>query len=182
MRHTGLGISMVKALMLSVSLFAIGSCSSPSSTATPTTPAVISTRTPSPSQGTLAPFRQFVEAVNKADVDGALNVFADDVVWERGGQCPAAACVGKQAVQREIARDVANHHVMTIVGADESERKLSMRIELRTDGTRRANVERIIQIFSLEQNGDKIAAVRVGFDTSDPVTAAFVATQARQGQ
>lgn len=72
----------------------------PSSTATPTDLA-------SPE---LAPFRQFVEAVNRADTAAALALLTEDVVWERGGQCPPAACKGKQLAERELTRDVGAHH------------------------------------------------------------------------
>lgn len=184
MGHTGPGISMVKQFVFVAVLLLICACSS--STITPTTApspsAIIPTENSSAFADKTAPFRQFVESVNNGDVNGALTVLTDDVVWERGGQCPPGACVGKQAVQREIARDVANHHVMTIVGSDAEENNQKVRIELQTDGTRRANVERIVQIFYVELKSNKIAAVRVAVDTSDPATAAFQAAQGRQGQ
>lgn len=140
----------------------------PSSTATPTDLA-------SPE---LAPFRQFVEAVNRADTAAALALLTEDVVWERGGQCPPAACKGKRLAERELTRDVGAHHLITPLTVDQVDNVPRVRVELRTDGTRRGGAERIIQFFSLELRDGKIAAVRVAFDTTDPATAAFVASQA----
>lgn len=124
-----------------------------------------------------AAFREFAEAVNRGDVSSALAVVTDDIIWERGNQCPAGTCIGKQAVQREITRDVMAHHKLTLVSIDTSTANPIIRLETRNDGTRRVNVDRVIQLFRLELRGDKIAAVRVSFDLSDPVTAAFVASQ-----
>ena len=126
----------------------------------------------------LAPFRQMVEAVNRGDVAAAMAVFTDDVIWERGGQCLPMFCKGIEAVRRELTRDVGAHHQITLLSVDTVGNAPRVRLELRTDGTRRGGVERIVQFFSLELRGEKIAAVRVSFDTDDAVTAAFVASQA----
>ena len=142
---------------------------SPTSTATP----AVGLTSPQ-----LAPFRQMTEAVNRGDVAAAMAVFTDDVIWERGGQCPPTFCKGIQTVQRELTRDVGAHHLITLLSADTVGNAPRVRLELRTDGTRRGGVERIIQFFTLELRGEKIAAVRVSFDTDDAVTAAFVASQA----
>jgi hypothetical protein len=125
----------------------------------------------------IAVFVQFANSINSGDVIAALTVFSDDVVWERGGQCPPGACIGKPAVQREITRDVMAHHKLTLVSAETSTTSPTVRLELRNDGTQRGNVERVIQYFAIEMKSDKISAVRVSFDLSDPVTAGFVASQ-----
>lgn len=173
------GTTMIKILAFVSCILAACSCSSLATVTAPSPSAIVPTETSSPSPDKTALFRQFADAVNKGDVSAALGVFTDDVVWVRGGQCPPSACIGKQPVQREITRDIANHHVVTIIGGDESAGKLNIRIELRNDGTRRANVERIVQIFSLTVRGDKIAGVHVELDTSDLQTAAFLAAQGR---
>ncbi len=156
----------------------------PASSPPPTTPAAAST---APAQATtaatgldsprVAAFRRLVDAVNRGDADEALTAVTEDIVWERGGQCPPRACVGKPAVQRELARDVAAHHQLRLLSADTAASPI-IRLELQTDGTRRANVDRVIQFFAIEVKDDKISSVRVSFDLSDTVTAAFVASQA----
>jgi hypothetical protein len=126
----------------------------------------------------LVPIRQYIDAINRGDATGALVPFADDVVWERGGQCPAGKCVNKTAVAGEVARDVAAHHRLTPLSVDTSGAGAVVRLELRNDGTQRANVERVIQLFAFQLRGAQISAVTVSFDGSDAVTAAFVASQA----
>lgn len=126
----------------------------------------------------VAPFRRMSEALNLGDASTALTLFADEAIWERGGQCPPGVCVGKQTVQRELMRDVAAHHQLTLLSADAEAAAPIVRLELRNDGTRRAGVERVIQFFAVEIRNDKISAIRVSFDMSDPVTAQFVASQA----
>lgn len=80
-------------------------------------------------------------------------------------------------MQRELTRDVAAHHQLTLLSANTTASPI-IRLELRTDGTRRANVDRVIQFFAIEVKDDKISSVRVSFDLSDAVTAGFVASQA----
>ena len=126
----------------------------------------------------LAPVRLYLDALNQGDIAAALATFTDDAIWERGGQCPPGACAGTTAVRAEITRDVAAHHKLTPLSADESTGSVAVRLELRNDGTQRANVDRVVQIFAFKLRGGKISAVAVSFDGSDPVTAAFVASQA----
>lgn len=101
---------------------------------------------------------------------GALKFFTEDVVWERGRQCPPTICKGIQTVQRELMRDVSAHHQMTPLSGEIVPGGQRIRAETRTDGTRRGGVDRIIQFFSLEMRGERIAAVRASFDVSDAVT------------
>lgn len=168
-------------LAVTLSLLAIGSCTLSPETAPRTIP-IAPTRVVNASSDGLVLFREFVTSLNSGDANGALRVLSDDVSWERGGQCPERACIGKEAAQREIQRDVANHHVLSIISADRAGESWNVKVDLRTDGTRRANVERIVQVFSLEVRGQKIAKVHVTVDTSDPATAAFQAAQGRAGQ
>ncbi len=123
----------------------------------------------------LAAFRQFVEAVNAGNVAGAMAALDEGVIWVRGGQCPSGRCTGKQAVEGEVMRDVANHHALLIAGTEPATGGLNVRVELRNDGTRRANVDRVIQVWALEMKAGKISVVRVANDTSDPATVAFLA-------
>ncbi len=143
-----------------------------------TAPSPAATREPDLSSPQFTAFRQVVDAVNRGDVPGALKHFTDDVVWERGGQCPPTMCKGVQAVQRELTRDVGAHHELRPLTGEMAAGGLQVRAEVRTDGTRRGGVDRIIQIFALEMRGEQISAVRVSFDMADAVTAGFVTSQA----
>lgn len=189
-RRMGSDMKSAASLLVTVLLFATA-CGSDTSPARPTSTAQPTTRPTEPAGATpaaaeaaglasprLAPFRQMADTLNRGDATAAAGVFTDEAVWERGGQCPPGACIGKQAVQRELTRDVMAHHQLTLLSADTATTSPIVRLELRNDGTRRAGVERVIQLFAIEMKNDKISSLRVSFDMSDAVTARFVASQA----
>lgn len=179
------------ALLLGAVLLSVAACGGDPSPAQPGPAAQSTVRATEPTASTpaavealgldsprVAPFRRMADALNRGDAAAALTAFSDEAVWERGGQCPPGACIGKQAVQRELTRDVTAHHQLTLLSADTAAAAPTVRLELRNDGTRRANVDRVIQFFALEIRDDRISSVRVSFDMSDAVTARFVASQA----
>ena len=118
-------------------------------------------------------FGQFADAVNQGDVEAALALFTEDATWVRGMVCPPGACVGQSAIRTEIERDIANNHQLDIVDIQVSGTTLTARVEVRTDATQAAGVERIIQAFTVEFQGDKISLLRAMPDLTDPQTAAF---------
>ena len=135
-------------------------------------------QTPTTAQDLTAIFRQFTDAVNAGDVDVALATFTEDATWVRGGRCPPGGCTGQAAIRGELEKDVADHHRIDIVDTQVSGSTLTARVELRTDGTRAAGVERIIQMFTVEFRGDKMSALRARPDLTDSQTAAFAAPRA----
>ena len=139
-------------------------------------------QTPTPTTGPdlAAIFRQFADAVNQGDVDGALALFTEDATWVRGFRCPPGACVGQAAIRAELEKDVADGHRIDMADIQVSGTTLTARVEVRTDGTRAAGVERIIQVFTLEFREDKISGLRVMPDRTDPETAAFIAATIEQ--
>ena len=118
-----------------------------------------------------AVFGEFADAVNAGDVDAALALFTEDATWVRGGRCPPGACAGQDAIRTELEKDVADNHRIHIVGVEVSGTTLTARIELRTDGTREAGIERAIQTYTVEFDQEKISAVQVVPDLTDPETA-----------
>ena len=127
-----------------------------------------------------AVFRAFVDAINRGDATAALALIAANATWERGGQCPPGQCVGLARLAQEVERDVANHHRMDIAALDGSADSVTVRIELRNDGTRRAGVERTIQTFAVAVADGKIVSLRATNDLTDPLTAEFAGPRARQ--
>ena len=116
-------------------------------------------------------FGEFVDAVNEGDVDAALSLFTEDATWIRGGRCPPGACAGQAAIRTELEKDIADHHRIDIIDVEVTGSTLTARVELRTDATRKAGIDRAIQIFTVAFEGNKISALQVRPDFTDPETA-----------
>ena len=119
--------------------------------------------------------KKYFEALNRGDAAGALAMFADDAVFDApGGLCPAAPCVGKATIQKELESRVADKLHFTILKNYVSGNVVTSRFEFRSDTVKKAGVERIIGWGIFEVKGDKIAYVRGAIpDRSDPETARF---------
>lgn len=118
-------------------------------------------------------FRQYADAVNRGDVDGALALFTEDATWVRGGRCPPGACVGQAAVRAELETEVTSQHRIDIIDTQVTGSTLTARAEFQTVMTRAAGVERIILAYTVEFQGDKILVLQAMPDLTDPQTAAF---------
>ncbi|MBI2320964.1 MAG: nuclear transport factor 2 family protein [Chloroflexi bacterium] len=119
--------------------------------------------------------RQHYEARNRDDAAAALESFTDDAVFEVATCRPA--CVGKEAIRRELEGGVAVHRRQTISNLQVSGNTVTFRIESRTDNIRAAGLERIVASATAEFRDGKIAILRSVQDMSDPQTAQFVAWQ-----
>ena len=118
--------------------------------------------------------KQYAEALNRGDATGVLAMFADDAVFDGPGQCAAAPCVGKAALQKELERQVAVKEHFTILKQYVSGNVVTSRFEFRNDTIKKAGVERIIGWWIVETQGDKISYVRGAIpDHSDQQTARF---------
>lgn len=118
-------------------------------------------------------------AIGRGDGVAALAFFADDAVWAGGPLCTQVACTGKQAIQQELARQIADHTTITGVSgtARVSGNVRTGRLEIRADSIRAAGVERILVDSTTEVQGDKITSRRDVPITADPQTAAYLAAQ-----
>jgi hypothetical protein len=113
------------------------------------------------------------EAINRGDAAGALALYADDAVIDGGG-CAAAPCVGTAAIQKELARRVADKPHITILKQYVSGNVVTSRVEFRSDTVKQAGVERVIGWVITEMQGEKIVYRRGSIpDRSDPQTARF---------
>jgi hypothetical protein len=112
-------------------------------------------------------------AIARGDAAGALALYNDDAVIQRGGLCAAAPCVGKAAIQKELERRVGEKTQGTIIGKYVSGSVAPVQFEVRSDSTQKAGVDRIIVWNIYEVKGDKIAAVTIVFQRTDPQTARF---------
>ncbi len=126
----------------------------------------------------MAVVQRYQTALDNGDVDGALAVLTDDAVREDPGTC-SVPCVGKAAIRKSLESTVAGSRLSRIVGGYQvSGNIVTSRTEQRSAAISAAGVERVINIVTYEVRGDKISAVRVKRDTSDPQTAAFLKAQA----
>ncbi len=139
-------------------------------TATPASPTSTATNPP---EDVAAVFRRFVDALNKGSAGDAEALLATGATWERGAQCAPGLCVGLTRLRQEIDRDVANHHRLDIVALDTSGNTVTARVELRTDRTCSAEIQRIIQVFTVTVANGKIASLRAVNDVTDALTASF---------
>lgn len=117
-----------------------------------------------------------VAAFRRGDVAAVMSFFADDARYEGFGLCTPSPCAGKAAIQREMARALADHYAGTeVVGtARVTGDTLVHRIELRSDSIKAAGVERVMGTNTVEIKGDKIILLRVELDQADPQTATYL--------
>ena len=120
----------------------------------------------------------FFDARSRGDATAALELFAEDAVYDGVGLCGgvsgAPPCVGKSAIAPEIERLISGSNP-TVIGTEVSGNVVTVRYEVRGAGPQAAGVERIINVVTAEVQGSKITSFHVGNDTSDPQTATFLA-------
>src|SRR5713226_8015611 len=120
----------------------------------------------------------FFEARSRGDATAALELFAEDAVYDGVGLCGgvtgAPPCVGKSAIAPEIERLIGGSNPR-VIGTEVSSNTVTVRYEVRGAGPQAAGVERIINVVTAEVQGSKITSFHVGNDTSDPQTATFLA-------
>jgi SnoaL-like domain len=115
---------------------------------------------------------QVAEAIARGDTAGALAMFADDAIFDGGGLCTAAPCVGKAAIQKELEREVVDKVHVTILKTYVSGNDVTSRFEFRSDTVKHAGIERVIGWVIAEMKGAKIVSLRgTILDRSDPQTA-----------
>src|SRR5713226_5772423 len=120
----------------------------------------------------------FFDARSRGDATAALELFAEDAVYDGVGLCGgvsgAPPCVGKSAIAPEIERLISGSRPM-VNSTEVSGNVVTVRYEVRGAGPQAAGVERIINVVTGEVQGGKITSFHVENDTSDPQTASFVA-------
>ena len=122
-------------------------------------------------------FAAHVAGIQRGDVTATMAFFTDGAVFEGGPLCSPVPCTGKQAIQKEIEREIADHTRFTPVPGSlrVSGDIRTARYEIRSDSIGAAGVERIIVDFTTEVKGDRITSQRMVLDPNDPQTAAYLA-------
>lgn len=121
---------------------------------------------------------QFLDSLDHGDVAGALTLFTDDAVIDsESGNCAAAPCVGKAAIQSDLERIVKDksRHV-TVLNTYVSGDVVVTRFEAHSAKIQKSGADRIVLWGIREIRGDKIASSRCCLpDRTDPQTAQFLA-------
>jgi hypothetical protein len=121
-----------------------------------------------------------VAAESRGDVAAALALYSDDAIVQYGGLC-WTGCVGKDAIQKELARRVAANNHAKIVGEYVSGNVAVVKTEVRLiDKSGRPlewspGVDRVVVWDIYEVRGSKIAIVTLVGQHTDPQTARFIA-------
>ncbi len=129
------------------------------------------------SQDVTAVQQRFTDAVRRGDVPAAIAMLTDDATWAGTGLCAQTACVGKLAIQAEIAQQVASHVHITALSVTAHGTQVIQRAELRFDGLP-VGIERIVGTATFTILADKIASFRFVPDLGDAQTLTFLKAQA----
>jgi hypothetical protein len=112
-------------------------------------------------------------AETHGDVAKALAFYGDDALVQYGGLC-WEPCVGKAAIQRELERRVAAKNEWNVVGKYRSGNVAVLQTELKIGFIEYTGVTRVVVWCIYEVVGDKIAAVRLVGQVTDPQTKRFI--------
>lgn len=118
-----------------------------------------------------------VSALNAGDVDAVMALFTDRPIYEGLGQCRPTACVGADAVRREIERQVRSAIQITITEVQGTPPLVTGQAEMTGDDVRAAGLTRIVLRLTAEIVNERIASVQWEPVWDDPQTAAFFASE-----
>ena len=128
----------------------------------------------------MAIVEKYRNALNRGDVDAILAFFADDAVVEAGPVCNRTPCVGKAAIRKRIERMVKRKAKDTIIAIYPSGNVVTSRVEHRMSHLPQSGVERIVKWSIHEIKGGKIVSLRNFWERSDPQTAGWLKSRAKQ--
>ncbi len=123
---------------------------------------------------------EYLEAENRGDVPAALSHLTDDAQITGMGLCAKAACVGKEAIRKEIARAESAHTQHTRMDIDNAPPDgARARIEHQNDASRAAGIQRFVVLTTAKTRNGKIASIERRLDLSDAETQKFAKLQAK---
>jgi hypothetical protein len=130
--------------------------------------------TPTPAKADVASLVQReLAAETRGDVAAALAFYSDDAIVQYGGLC-WTPCVGKAAIEKELARRVATKNRWTIIGKFVSGNVAVVKTALQIGYIEGSGVDRIIVWCIYEMKADKIAVVTLVGERTDLQTARFI--------
>jgi hypothetical protein len=127
-------------------------------------------------QATINPMllaEQDLTAESRGDVRAALALYRDDAIVQYGGLC-WTPCVGKAAIEKELERRVAAKNEWKIIGKYVSGNVAVVQAELKIGYIEYTGVDHVVVWSIYEVTGDKIAAVTLAGQRTDPQTKRFI--------
>ena len=122
-------------------------------------------------------YTDWLEAINRGDVEGASNLFTEDALYEGGVAC-TPYCHGQDALRRELQALVDERAEITATSVRLSTtpvmRWLTAWTTVRSEGVRAAGVERAIAVTSVGARGDRIVFFITLWDRTDAQTNTFL--------
>jgi hypothetical protein len=106
-------------------------------------------------------------------VAAALALYGDDAIVQYDGLC-WTPCVGEAAIKQEIERHVAAKNEWKIIGKYVSGNVAVVQTELKIGFIEYTGVDHIVVWCIYEVTGDKIAAVTLVGQRTDPQTKRFI--------
>lgn len=132
----------------------------------------------SPTQARAAAVNQgALQALNRGDVSGAIVLFTEDATYwfsDGVGLCSAAPCVGREAIRRELERQVSHHARFVPLGGESTGTHSIGLWDIRSDRVQQAGAQRILGVIVAEVRGDRIASLRITLVRDDPQTQTFL--------
>jgi hypothetical protein len=116
---------------------------------------------------------QDLAAESRGDVIAALALYRDDAIVQYGGLC-WTPCVGKEAIGKELERRVAAKNEWKIIGKYVSGNVAVVQAELKIGFIEYTGVDHVVVWSIYEVTGDKIAAVTLAGQRTDPQTKRFI--------
>ena len=100
-------------------------------------------------------------------------MYRDDAIVQYGGLC-WTPCVGKAAIEKELERRVAAKNEWKIIGKYVSGNVAVVQAELKIGYIEYTGVDHVVVWSIYEVTGDKIAAVTLAGQRTDPETKRFI--------
>jgi SnoaL-like domain len=126
--------------------------------------------------------RQFLDARARGDTAAALALFADDAIFITPGTCFPVACIGRPAIERELAFAAATGVSATITSSHVEGTAVTGRFQTTLPPLAALGLDRIVILYTFVVREGRIVLYSVFPDVTDPQTARFVAAQQAQPQ
>ncbi len=132
----------------------------------------------------IALHQRLLETINRGDVIEAMALFADDAVFKGERGCdlhPAAVCLGKEEIRRDIEARVLSHTRLSNIDVRFFRTTwttwTTALFEMRSDLVKAVGVERLLTATTVTVQGNKIASVRLTVNSEDEQTAKYLSAQ-----